>query len=77
MDRSKEDIQFCVHELGKALSATDSTINRLESVFARHPEWNDEVKYTVQDAVVQLGLAIGSLVTWFDDVPGETKVGEE
>lgn len=67
MSEDKEDIAFCTHEVGKALSACDAALTRLSCLFAAHPEWNDEVKYAIRDAVVQLGFAAGSLLMWYDD----------
>ena len=62
----REQIDRSVKRLAKALNIIEAMRDELQFVFEQ-TEWNDEVKYQIDEAAAKLGFSLATLSTWFDD----------
>ena len=62
----RENIDRSVKRLAKALNIIEAMRDELQFVFEQ-TEWNDEVKYQIDEAAAKLGFSLATLSTWFDD----------
>ena len=62
----REQIDRSVKRLGKALNIIEAMRDELQFVFEQ-TEWNDEVKYQIDEAAAKLGFSLATLSTWYDD----------
>ena len=62
----REQIDRSVKRLAKALNLIEAMRDELQFVFEQ-TEWNDEVKYQIDEAAAKLGFALATLSTWFED----------
>ena len=62
----REQIDRSVKRLAKALNLIEAMRDELQFVFEQ-TEWNDEVKYQIDEAAAKLGFSLATLSTWFDD----------
>ena len=62
----RENIDRSVKRLAKALNLIEAMRDELQFVFEQ-TEWNDEVKYQIDEAAAKLGFALATLSTWFED----------
>ena len=70
MGKEKKDyrelIDRSVKRLAKALNLIEAMRDELQFVFEQ-TDWNDEVKYQIDEAAAKLGFSLATLSTWFDD----------
>ena len=66
MDSYRENIDRSVKRLAKALNIIEAMRDELQFVFEQ-TEWNDEVKYQIDEAAAKLGFSLATLSTWYDD----------
>ena len=52
--------------LAKALNLIEAMRDELQFVFEQ-TDWNDEVKYQIDEAAAKLGFSLATLATWYDD----------
>ena len=62
----REQIDRSVKRLAKALNIIEAMRDELQFVFEQ-TEWNDEVKYQIDEAAAKLGFSLATLTTWYDD----------
>ena len=62
----REQIDRSVKRLAKALNLIEALRDELQFVFEQ-TEWNDEVKYQIDEAAAKLGFSLATLSTWYDD----------
>ena len=62
----REQINRSVKRLAKALNLIEAMRDELQFVFEQ-TDWNDEVKYQIDEAAAKLGFSLATLSTWFDD----------
>ena len=62
----REQIDRAVKRLAKALNLIEAMRDELQFVFEQ-TDWNDEVKYQIDEAAAKLGFSLATLSTWFDD----------
>ena len=62
----REQIDRSVKRLAKALNLIEAMRDELQFVFEQ-TEWNDEVKYQIDEAAAKLGFSLATLSTWYDD----------
>ncbi len=62
----REQIDRSVKRLAKALNIIEAMRDELQFVFEQ-TEWNDEVKYQIDEAAAKLGFSLATLSTWYDD----------
>ena len=62
----RENIDRSVKRLAKALNIIEAMRDELQFVFEQ-TEWNDEVKYQIDEAAAKLGFSLATLSTWYDD----------
>ncbi len=62
----REQIDRSVKRLAKALNLIEAMRDELQCVFEQ-TEWNDEVKYQIDEAAAKLGFSLATLSTWYDD----------
>ena len=62
----REQIERSVKRLAKALNLIEAMRDELQFVFEQ-TEWNDEVKYQIDEAAAKLGFSLATLSTWYDD----------
>ena len=62
----REQIDRSVTRLAKALNIIEAMRDELQFVFEQ-TEWNDEVKYQIDEAAAKLGFSLATLSTWYDD----------
>ena len=62
----REQIDRSVKRLAKALNLIEAMRDELQFVFEQ-TDWNDEVKYQIDEAAAKLGFSLATLSTWFDD----------
>ena len=62
----REQIERSVKRLAKALNIIEAMRDELQFVFEQ-TEWNDEVKYQIDEAAAKLGFSLATLSTWYDD----------
>ena len=62
----REQIDRSVKRLAKALNLIEAMRDELQFVFEQ-TDWNDEVKYQIDEAAAKLGFSLATLATWFDD----------
>ena len=62
----REQIDRSVKRLAKALNLIEAMRDELQFVFEQ-TEWNDEVKYQIDEAASKLGFALATLNNWYDD----------
>ena len=62
----REQIDRSVKRLAKALNLIEAMRDELQFVFEQ-TEWNDEVKYQIDEAAAKLGFSLATLTTWYDD----------
>ena len=62
----REQIDRSVKRLAKALNLIEALRDELEFVFEQ-TDWNDEVKWQIDEAASKLGFALATLNTWYDD----------
>ena len=62
----REQIDRSVKRLAKALNLIEAMRDELQFVFEQ-TEWNDEVKYQIDEAAAKLGFFLATLATWYDD----------
>ena len=62
----REQIDRSVKRLAKALNLIEAMRDELQFVFEQ-TEWNDEVKYQIDEAAAKLGFSLATLSTWFED----------
>ena len=61
----REQIDRSVKRLAKALNLIEAMRDELQFVFEQ-TDWNDEVKYQIDEAAAKLGFSLATLSTWFD-----------
>ena len=61
----REQIDRSVKRLAKALNLIEAMRDELQFVFEQ-TEWNDEVKYQIDEAAAKLGFSLATLTTWYD-----------
>ena len=62
----REQIDRSVKRLAKALNLIEAMRDELQFVFEQ-TDWNDEVKYQIDEASAKLGFSLATLATWYDD----------
>ena len=62
----REQIDRSVKRLAKALNLIEAMRDELQFVFEQ-TDWNDEVKYQIDEAAAKLGFALATLNNWYDD----------
>ena len=62
----REQIDRSVKRLAKALNIIEAMRDELQFVFEQ-TEWNDEVKYQIDEGAAKLGFSLATLSTWYDD----------
>ena len=62
----REQIDRSVKRLAKALNIIEAMRGELQFVYEQ-TEWNDEVKYQIDEAAAKLGFSLATLSTWYDD----------
>ena len=62
----REQIERSVKRLAKALNLIEALRDELQFVFEQ-TEWNDEVKYQIDEAAAKLGFSLATLSTWYED----------
>ena len=62
----REQIERSVKRLAKALNLIEALRDELQFVFEQ-TEWNDEVKYQIDEAAAKLGFSLATLATWYED----------
>ena len=62
----REQIDRSVKRLAKALNLIEAMRDELQFVFEQ-TEWNDEVKYQIDEAAAKVGFSLATLSTWYDD----------
>ena len=62
-----EQIERSGKRLAKCLNLLEAVTNDLEFVFEQNRDWNSEIKYQIEEAVVKLGFSLATLTTWYDD----------
>ena len=62
----REQIDRSVKRLAKALNLIEAMRDELQFVFEQ-TDWNDEVKYQIDEAAAKLGFSLATLSTWYDD----------
>ena len=62
----REQIDRSAKRLAKALNLIEALRDELQFVFEQ-TEWNDEVKYQIDEAAAKLGFSLATLSTWYDD----------
>ena len=62
----REQIDRSVKRLAKALNLIEAMRDELQFVFEQ-TDWNDEVKYQIDETAAKLGFSLATLSTWFDD----------
>lgn len=54
--------------LADLIGEADSTAERIRAICVDHPDWNNEVAYTLDDAVRKVGIALAAITNWRRDV---------
>ncbi len=62
----REQIDRSVKRLAKALNLIEAMRDELQFVFEQ-TDWNDEVKWQIDEAAAKLGFSLATLATWYDD----------
>ena len=62
----REQIDRSVKRLAKALNLIEALRDELQFVFEQ-TDWNDEVKWQIDEAAAKLGFSLATLSTWYDD----------
>ena len=62
----REQIERSVKRLAKALNLIEALRDELQFVFEQ-TDWNDEVKYQIDEAAAKLGFSLATLSTWYED----------
>lgn len=62
----REQIERSVKRLAKALNLIEALRDELQFVFEQ-TDWNDEVKYQIDEAAAKLGFSLATLATWYED----------
>ena len=62
----REQIDRSVKRLAKALNLIEAMREELQFVFEQ-TDWNDEVKWQIDEAAAKLGFSLATLSTWYDD----------
>ena len=62
----REQIDRSLKRLAKALNIIEAMRDELQFVFEQ-TEWNDEVKYQIDEGAAKLGFSLATLSTWYDD----------
>ena len=62
-----EQIERSRKRLAKCLNLLEAVTGELEFVFEQNRDWNSEIKYQIEEAVVKLGFSLATLTTWYDD----------
>ena len=66
-DPSYTNIQDAMKYAAKAANLLDACDAQLQIAFYHHKEWNDEVKYLLQEVQAKLCPVLGCLATWWDE----------
>lgn len=69
-----QDIENATQKVAEALNALDVARSVLKRVEDRAPEWDMEVRYSIEGASTELAYILAALVTWWDaamEVPEE------
>lgn len=64
----KTDIYFISKQLADALNHLSAARERMSYIFEQKPDWNNMVECDVDDAIVNLGIALATFYTWYDDI---------
>lgn len=67
LDIDHEQMDFVQEQLSKGLNHIESASEYLSFVLSRHTDWNDEIKYQIEEAVAKLGFALATVCRWWDD----------
>jgi hypothetical protein len=62
----REQIERSVKRLAKALNLIEALRDELQFVFEQ-TDWNDEVKWQIDEAAAKLGFSLATLSTWYED----------
>ena len=62
----REQIDRSVKRLAKALNLIEALRDELQFVFEQ-TDWNDEVKWQIDEAAAKLGFSLATLSTWYED----------
>ena len=73
METKSDEIKKSRKILAKCLNLLEALSEELDYVFERHPDWNNAVKYQIEEAAGKLGFALATLTNWYDDEQEEKK----
>ena len=65
--RAQEKVESAKKHIATALNHLEIASQDLEYVFEIKQDWNDMVKFGVDEGVVKCGFALATLVNWNDD----------
>ena len=68
-DDYKSEISFVIKQLARSLNHGQAALEKLDYVFEMNRDWNTEVKYTIEEGLMRIGLALGCLETWDEEDP--------
>ena len=65
--KAPPSIQVAALKVARAVNLLSDEPERLKATCAAH-NWNDEVAYTIENAIERLGIALATLTTWQEDI---------
>ena len=69
-EQYKEQIEESKKWVAKSINTLEAAHGKLEFVFEQRRDWNNEIKYQLEEAVCTLGMVLATLTNWYDEEEG-------
>lgn len=66
-DLSKARIENSRLRIAKSINILESVRQELDWVFETNPEWNSDIMFQIEEAIMKLGMSLATLTNWWVD----------
>lgn len=66
-DLSKVRIENSRLRIAKSINILESVRQELDWVFETNPEWNSDIMFQIEEAIMKLGMSLATLTNWWAD----------
>lgn len=70
---TKQRIEGSRVRIAKTINTLEQVHQELEWVFEANKNWNSDIMFQVEEAIMKLGMSLATLTNWWDDPEEEDK----
>lgn len=64
---TKQRIEGARVRIAKTINTLEQVHQELEWVFEANNNWNSDIMFQVEEAIMKLGMSLATLTNWWDD----------